>query len=54
MHGPLITQDDMRLMASDDPESEVASRNGSFGDAVGILPDRFGIGWMINAVKPRE
>lgn len=84
MHGQLITQDGMTLMASDDPESENESRNVSiavsgedetilrtywdklvdgatilapfetapWGDTFGMLTDRFGIRWMINAVKP--
>jgi PhnB protein len=85
MHGQLITQDGMTLMASDDPESENESKNVSiavsgedetilrtywdklvdgatilapyetapWGDTFGMLTDKFGIRWMINAVKPK-
>jgi PhnB protein len=85
MHGQLITPDGMTLMASDDPESEVESKNVSiavsgedewilrtywdklvdgatilapfetapWGDTFGMLTDKFGIRWMINAVKPK-
>ena len=85
MHAQLITQDGMTLMASDDPESEVESKNVSiavtgedatllrtywdrlvdgatilapfetapWGDTFGMLTDKFGIRWLINAVKPK-
>jgi len=85
MHGQLVTQDGMTLMASDDPESETESQNVSiaisgedektlrpywdkhvdgatilapfetapWGDTFGMLTDKFGIRWMINAVKPK-
>jgi len=85
MHAQLISPDGMTLMASDDPESEVESKNVSiavtgedatllrtywdrlvdgatilapfetapWGDTFGMLTDKFGIRWMINAVRPK-
>ena len=85
MHAQLISPDGMTLMASDDPESEVESKNVSialtgedatllrtywdrlvdgatilapfetapWGDTFGMLTDKFGIRWLINAVKPK-
>jgi PhnB protein len=84
VHAQLITPDGLTLMASDDPESEVESKDVSiavsgedeevlrtywdklvdgttilasfetapWGDSFGMLTDKFGVRWMINAVKP--